>query len=312
MASTSRDFTEKLQTCAGIGWVKFDRGMASTSPVSAEAPAVKCLGLRLSQPLAPAESPAGGARTERDSESSSSDTLPAARGRGMASPIGGDFADAGDAGVAVAPSRQFVKVADPTWALVCVGRLSMLARPGLAGGGAQLRAASGALPCDVRCDGLSFRLEQRIMAEAASRPATTSDEEVHAAKPPLSVSAAPLAAAPGDAKTRAPAPAPDGERGAADQDVLQGAYRGAEAVVTRAGVILRTVKLGVDELPGPERFAGDAYTSAVKICRRAVKIVGRSAELVASVPTRVMSGGAADGAGADGGEEPPVGRGGRN
>ncbi|CAE8738087.1 unnamed protein product, partial [Polarella glacialis] len=183
----------EVQTCAGIGWVKFDPQLlqkhmeqhqqrkllqqhqqpADSRSASAvhdvllsHAPEVRCFGLRLSQEAVPSSG-------RRESHSDDQEHQPASSTSSSAP---------GRSAAAAAPAARtaFAEVAEQTWAVVCAGQLSIIVP----------EAASGASwePCAVRCEGVSFRIERvQVPANSRSVAATPSEQssEVESSRPQL-------------------------------------------------------------------------------------------------------------------------------
>lgn len=266
----------ELQTCAGIGWVKLDRlggGTQAAAPtaVLSEAPAVRCVGFRVSKPLAPA---AGGQLLEPRAAPGPAKAAAAvaATARAAATKEG---ATAGD------------QVAEQTWALICAGQLSMIMPPTTAAG-SQLATAIMAsrtpqleppwAPCHLHCDGISFRVEKVVAdgaaAEGDGTPLRREEAVAGAAAPVLG-----------------------------EAELLRAAFRGAEAVASRASSIVWSVR-GATHETGPSRLAMNTAGQAKRICLQAGKIAKRSVEHVGRIvtlPWRIA--GARDFG--DGGGEPP-------
>jgi len=192
--STSGEIPDELQTCAGIGWVKVDNAVhgGGAGGSAAQAPAVRCVGLRLSQPVGPPVAPSGshGGGSTNSAGWSSSGSPPTAAApaapRGRSLGVGGT-SGAGETVGAPAPAAgatPLVKVDEPNWALVCAGQLSLIVRSAVASSGSDPRNGSGAAasangegssaagaPWVVRCDGLSIRMERITVGNSSSHGA---------------------------------------------------------------------------------------------------------------------------------------------
>lgn len=255
MAAADGHRPGELQTCAGLGWVKLDRTGDPGADGQTEVPAVRCVGMRFSQQLAPA----GGGRAAEAAAGSRSRSVEAA-GKGLSRSLG----------------------SEQTWALVCAGQLSMIMPP-VTPAGSPLATATAVsrtpqleppwAPCHVHCDGISFRLEKVMAADSSAAASSTAINE--ASQP-----------------QREELPASSTLAAAGESDLLRVALRGAEAVAGRASSILWSVT-GATHESGPGRLAADTASTARRICAQAGKIAKRSAEHVgriALLPWRLAGG----------------------
>lgn len=171
-SSTSGELPDELQTCAGLGWVKFGAALSGVEQAPlGQPPEIRCFGRRFSQAVA-------AAAVGRHSGATGSSTGPAA---------------------ASAPAANtFAKVGDATSAVACVGQLSLIVRT--AGPPARLSAtvAQQAAPY-FRCDGLSFKVERVAPAHSKQGAvASVAAEEPRDAKKPASTEAEAAANYPGE------------------------------------------------------------------------------------------------------------------
>lgn len=298
MASTSPGQLPDEQTCTGLGLVKFDWAPDGDSQASlGQAPEVRCFGRRLSQEAAAAGWP---------SEAG-------ALGRGRSSGTGGRSTAAEDQSSSITGGSTYMKVAEPTWALICAGQLRVRSAANRVAAGHHLGQPSAAsvqqigpaaMPCHVRCQGISLRLERGLPDADAGHTASRPEEVGDGPRPVMS--AGPLIAS-----VEAFA---GGAAMVAMQDIARTAWRNTQAVVDRAGSILLSVQGAAHETSGPVRFTSDMVGATQKICTQAGKIAARSAEQVgrlASLPLRLRSGGEAAAGGSSGppGSEPRQGGG---
>jgi len=258
----------EFQRCVGVGWVKFDRGgegQAPSSDIVDRVPALRCAGVRVSQPLTTS-------RRSRD--------LLSAESGGSAASLS-SRSSAGSLSTDSLPASAFHDVADETWALVCAGQLSMIVPPGApylsaahSNASSPAAASRGAqtgswAPCRVRCAGLSLRLDT-VVAEGEGA----------------------AEAAPGPSAPRPVRPVTHGEGGDTLQSLAEEYGRvglqGVKDVAGRASSILWSVRGAAGET-GWRRFATGTTDAAQRICWQAAKIVKRSGEQVgrlASAPWR--------------------------
>eukprot|EP00931_Biecheleriopsis_adriatica_P074431 TRINITY_DN48489_c0_g1_i1.p1 TRINITY_DN48489_c0_g1~~TRINITY_DN48489_c0_g1_i1.p1 ORF type:complete len:289 (+),score=54.42 TRINITY_DN48489_c0_g1_i1:147-1013(+) len=266
MASSPGQRLGELQSCAGLGWVKFDPQLRQKQPpkpddsMSASAitaalvqqPQLRCFGVRLSQGVAPAP--------DRAPRPASEQLGAASHGHSCGGGSGASGSD-GSSSSGALPSQgfgePFAQVADQTWAVVCAGQLSMIVPPS---------ASSDAWePCAVRCEGVSFRVE-RVPVDTTSASSRSHEAPIPRQKP-------------AEQKEEA------SEETSAVEDYLQGALKGAKAVGSRAGSIVTF--WGAERKPGapagPSAFAWEVAASSKRICIQAGKISRRSIEQVGRV-----------------------------
>mmetsp|Transcript_34476 Transcript_34476/g.98972 ORF Transcript_34476/g.98972 Transcript_34476/m.98972 type:complete len:305 (-) Transcript_34476:164-1078(-) len=283
--SGSGELPDELQTCAGLGWVRFDQGASQPASLAgAQIPTVRCVGLRLSQPVDPAPASGSGRRSSQSTAGS--------EGTGTAA---GGLAKAREASVA----------------LVCAGQLSMVVRTAAAAASAASAASpSGgqhaplSAPFNIRCNGLSIRMEQAVSASASGNGSAQGQP----AGAESSFGA--LAAAPREAPRLSGlfASLAAALRGTSSPFTLspelwQPVSRVAESVTNRATALEAAVEQSAQEFEGPTKFFQKTFAMAGRITARAAKIAQRSAELVgraAALPLRLREGGAgSDGEGGD-------------
>mmetsp|Transcript_129950 Transcript_129950/g.404201 ORF Transcript_129950/g.404201 Transcript_129950/m.404201 type:complete len:273 (+) Transcript_129950:147-965(+) len=262
----------EVQTCAGIGWVKLDR------MGEAQAPQVRCVGVRVSKQLAPA---AGGQRTEPGMHSAN--TAASRRARAV---------DGAPEAVARDDPRS-----DQTWALLCAGQLSMIMPPTTAAGlplatavmaGRTSQLEPPWAPCHVQCRGVSACFEKVADGAVAGNPSRDGNGPSH---------------------EEAPAPAGLGLPLLSEADqTVRAVCRGVEAVAGRASSI---VHWGATSGTGPSRLATNTANAAQRICFQAGKIAKRSVEhvgLVVALPWRIVGGGAGAGDVSENSDTRPRGR----
>lgn len=261
----------EVQTCAGLGWLKLSR------LGEAQAPTVRCVGVRASKQLAPA----AGSQLNEPTRSATARRTRATEG---------------------ATGSRDEPRSDETWALLCAGQLSMIMPPTTAAG---LPLATAVMagrtpqleppwaPCLVQCKGISACFEKvadsAVAGNAARDSAQPAREEVAAAGGfTLVAEADPMlrAALKGTSKV----------------------LRGAEAISSRASSILHW---GATTDTLPSRLVTNTANMSKRICVQAGKIAKRSVEhvgLVATLPWRIVNGGAAGGDLGEGTETRPRGR----
>mmetsp|Transcript_35809 Transcript_35809/g.92505 ORF Transcript_35809/g.92505 Transcript_35809/m.92505 type:complete len:304 (-) Transcript_35809:158-1069(-) len=282
--SGSGELPDELQTCAGLGWVRFDQGASQPASLAgAQIPTVRCVGLRLSQPVDPAPASSG----RRSSQSTA----------------GSEGAGAAAGGLA--------KAREASVALVCAGQLSMVVRTAAAASSAASAATlSGghhaplSAPFNIRCNGLSIRMEQAVSASASGngsaqgQPAgAESSFGALAAAPREAPRLSGLFASLAAALRQASSPF------TFSPELWQPVSRVAESVTNRATALQAAVEQSAQEFEGPTKFFQKTFAMAGRITARAAKIAQRSAELVgraAALPLRLREGGAgSDGEGGD-------------
>eukprot|EP00930_Biecheleria_cincta_P006518 TRINITY_DN107541_c0_g1_i1.p1 TRINITY_DN107541_c0_g1~~TRINITY_DN107541_c0_g1_i1.p1 ORF type:complete len:293 (+),score=54.63 TRINITY_DN107541_c0_g1_i1:31-879(+) len=272
MASSPGQRFEELQTCSGLGWVKFDpslrqkpaagmEGGAATSAIAAALvpPRLRCLGMRLSQEVTPDGDRAAARGGSKPSEPSAQGNAAASRAR-----------------------EALGEISENTWSLVCAGQLSMvLPMPASSPStGAGVDSSSTWEPCAVRCDGISFRID-RV-------PETTASE----------VMTARAARSKESEQEKESLPEAAEGRSLQAEDLLAGALRGAQAVAGRAGAIVQSLgrprEPGTARDRGPATLAWDTAAASKRICVQAGKITRRSVEQVGRIVAFPFRVGASD------------------
>lgn len=265
-ASTSGELPDELQTCAGISWVKFGQGIRRSANISVDVPMVRCLGLPSSQPISAGPMSTSGSRTASGS---------------------GDSAQAAVAGNAAKAKEASVE-------MFCAGRLSMIIRAAATAAAASQPSSHAALgpPFDIRCNGLSLRVERPLSTTAAQpqHSATPAPAPEPVASTAGATSAAVAAASeapyegprPGGVVRRLAAAAIAGATAANAPEFRESMSRRVETLGSRfsggaaaLGQVARDIEGPVEFVRRTTGMSGRISTKALLICRRSVELLGR-------------------------------------
>lgn len=252
-----QNLSGELHTCSGIGWIKFDRESLATGSLGLT-PEVRCVGQRFSEQFVPTVT--GGGHADHSSPETAG-TSSVSRRRPVTGPR--------------EQSDGFARVNEPTMALFCAGQLAMLLPPttptstGSAAVPSVLAKVDASwTPCQVRCRGISFRLDKKADAGIAEeivpvkQEHATRDEEAQQSVPVLG-------------------------------EIMGQLGTGAELLGGRVGAILWTLRGANVERGGPVQLATDTVHAAGRIVTQSGKIAKRSVEhvgQVATFPYRYMNG----------------------
>lgn len=235
----------ELQTCSGFGLVSFERAAFYNSTSVSSGPMVRCLGRRATQQPAPT----------------------------VLTKVMSNFHDESGA-VGSKPkdvAHDLVEVAKETRAVGCAGHMALFVP----------EAYNAPAACSVRCNGLSFRLDnvKAQVDSAANRVAAHEGPRRHSA-PASSQQPQDVAAE----QTGGLLPPLEDLRpdvlGALDKS-----RKGLTLVVGRMGEILVSMRNTACDASATQRVALDTADAAKRICLQAGKITKRSAEQVHAVAT---------------------------
>lgn len=268
MASMPGQHQGEVQTCMGIGWVKFSQGRQQSvqqQEEQAQMPEIRCFGRGRSQRVAPATN--GRPELEHGGESSAGSG--SSRGRQSAA--------------ATTQSRQPhgapVQVTDQTRAVLCAGQLSFFMQPAAAvvalSTRSRISGSSAGLPCCLQCNGLSFRVDVATALETEATQDRAIAPEASSRKSPGIQELSGVATDGAEAEEVTP------------KDLWQSSLKAAQAVASRAGVIVKVAggahRQSCSEAgaTAPERnYLAETANAAGRICTQAGKIAKRSAEQV--------------------------------